>query len=120
MRSKAVTTRGKRGESYDAFTKRVADDNERVKAKIAALDRFIPHCDHCGETCNPDEAGKTCKENGVEMASRWARALAKECFYSIGHFARGGWSTTTDALAPWLDRVRAGAEDGPAAPGAAR
>lgn len=111
-RSAAVTTRGAPGESYEDFTKRVAADNKRVAEKVAALDRFVPYCRACGQTCNPAEAGTHCKENGMQMASRWARELAPDVFYSIGHFTRGGWSMTVDALAPWLDRVRAGAEDG--------
>lgn len=111
MRSPAVTTRGKKGESYPEFTKRTAEDYARVKAKCDALDQYVPRCTYCGETCNPEESGKTCKENGALMFSRWARKLAEDAFYSIGHFARGGWTTTVENLAPWFDRVRAGVED---------
>jgi len=110
MRSDAVTTRGAPGESYEDFTKRVAADQARVDAKIAALDKFIPSCTACGETCNPAEAGTQCKQNGMSMASRWARAVAQVEWYRLGHFG-GSWSNNVQALACLLDRVRAGAFD---------
>jgi hypothetical protein len=112
MRSAAVTTRGEPGESYKDFTKRVKQDQARVNAKCASLDEFTPSCPSCGETCNPEEAGRQCKWNGMLMASRWAREVAEEEFYNLGYFARGGWSTSVHALACLLDRVRAGALDG--------
>lgn len=110
MRSAAVTTRGKPGEAYEEFTKRVAEDQARVDAKCAALDKFIPCCRYCGETCNPDEAGTTCKVNNATMASQWAREVAYREWYGLGNFG-GSWSLQVERLACLLDRVRAGAED---------
>jgi hypothetical protein len=111
VRSAAVTTRGKKGESYDAFTKRVAEDQARVDAKLAALDKFTPGCTACGQTCNQSEAGTACKQNNMSMTSRWARAVAKREWYRLGYFG-GSWSNEVLNLASLLDRVRAGTEDG--------
>lgn len=110
MRSAAVTTQGEPGETYERFTERVAEDQARVDAKVAALDAFIPHCTACGETCNQGEAGTRCKKNGMSMASRWSREVAKDQWYRLGSFG-GAWSNEVKALACLLDRVRAGAED---------
>lgn len=111
MRSAAVTTKGPEDEPYSDFQKRVREDAKRVKAKCDALDKFIPRCTACGETCNPIEAGKTCKENGMSMISRWAQEKAGEEFYRLGHFAYKGWYNQEIALAALLDRVRAGEVD---------
>lgn len=83
-----------------------------MEKKCAALDKFVPCCRSCGETCEPSEAGTRCLENNIPMHSRWARELAHVEFYRLGNFAMGGWHSEADRLACLLDRVRAGAEDG--------
>jgi hypothetical protein len=106
--SPAVVTKGPKGEPYPAFQKRVAADAKRVKAKCDALDKFTPRCTHCGETCDPINAGKACKANGSPMVSRWAEQKASRDFYQLGFFAQGAWTSSEEALAGLLDRVRAG------------
>jgi len=107
LRSKAVTTRGPKNEPYPEFQKRVAADLVRVREKCAALDEFTPRCTHCGETCNPIEAGTTCKENNCPMYSRWAEKKAGVEFYRLSPFG-GSWWSAVENLACLLDRVRAG------------
>ncbi|MES2339322.1 MAG: hypothetical protein V4537_14605 [Pseudomonadota bacterium] len=108
--SPSVTTRGPEGETYPEFTARVAADQARVDAKLAALDKFIPCCTACGETCNPVDAGRTCRQNGMSLVSQWARQVAQREFYRLGHFG-GSWHNEVNRLAVLLDRVRAGVED---------
>lgn len=97
-------------EPYDEFTRRVAEDAKRVKTKVDALDRFTPFCWACGETCDPVDAGQRCKMNGMSMASRWAREVARVEWFRLGYFG-GAWPNEVEALACLLDRVRAGALD---------
>lgn len=108
LHSPAVVTRGPKDEPYSDFQKRVAEDSRRVAAKCEALDRFTPRCTHCGETCNPIDAGSACKHNNCPMVSRWASDKAERDFYSLGNFAHGGWGNSVERLAALLDRVRAG------------
>lgn len=108
LASPAVVTSGPKDEPYPDFQKRVAEDEKRVKAKCAAIDKFTPRCTHCGETCDPIKAGSPCKANGCPMVSRWAEEKAARDFYELGRFAVGGWPGSEEALAGLLDRVRAG------------
>lgn len=110
MRSEAVVTRGDPGETYEDFTKRVAEDQARVNAKCAALDKFTPCCTACGETCDEVDAGARCKQNGMRMVSRWARELAEREWYRLGNFG-GSWWVEVQRLAILLDRVRCGSLD---------
>lgn len=112
MDSPAVTSRGPKDEPYDEFTRRVAEDAKRVKAKCDALNEFVPFCGYCGETCDQINAGQNCKENNATMASRWARETAEREWYRLGHFG-GSWSTHVENLACLLDRARASATPGP-------
>jgi hypothetical protein len=105
--SPAVVTKGPKGEPYSDFQKRVAEDAKRVKAKCDSLDKFTPRCTHCGETCDPINAGKACKANGCPMVSRWAEERAPRDWYTLGFFD-GSWHSSEEALASLLDRVRAG------------
>ena len=104
----AVVSRGPKDEPYPAFQRRVAADAKRVKAKCDALDKFTPRCTRCGETCDPINAGRACKANGVPMVSRWAEEIASRDFYELGFFAHGAWRSSEEVLAGLLDRVRAG------------
>lgn len=109
MKSPGINTRGTEDEPYSAFQVRVAEVSRRVKAKCAALDKFIPRCTYCGETCDPIESGSYCKTNNIRMVSRWAHEKADVEFYRLGHFG-GSWHMQVEALAALLDRVRAGEE----------
>jgi hypothetical protein len=108
MKTSHVSTKGPKDEPYPEFQRRVAEDGRRVKEKCDALDQYIPRCTACGETCDPIDAGTTCKINGMLMISRWAEQKGKREFYSLGNFARGGWLNEERVLAALLDRVRAG------------
>lgn len=98
---------GPPGESYPEFTARVAEESRMVKAKCDALDVFTPRCTYCGQTCEPIEAGSTCKANGMQMVSRWAHDKADVEWFRLGHFG-GSWSGEVTRLAALLDRIRAG------------
>jgi len=112
LETPAVTSNALPGESYADFQKRVAEDNERVREKIAGLDPHTPYCDGCGETVGPEKAGTLCEVNNAPMTSSWARERAENEFYRVSNFG-GCWGSAVTQLACLLDRIWAEARSNP-------